>query len=167
MSTTEQKPEPITKVLDLIKDIHISMMTTVDDQDNLVSRPMAVMHTDADGTIWFFTKRSSPKVDQIDNNPSRVNLSFSDEGNATYVSISGTATEVDDRAKIEEYWSPAAKPWFPGGKEDPELVLLKVDTQMAEYWDANSSRLVRLAQMVTGAITGTPPKMGENEKIYN
>ncbi len=167
MNTSEQDPKSIEKVLNLIKDIHVAMMTTVDEQKNLVSRPMALIHTSADGSLWFFTKKSSPKVDQIEENDSRVNIAFADTDNSTYVSVSGTASEVDDRAKIEEYWTEEAKPWFPAGKEDPELVLLKVNTEMAEYWDANSSRIVRLFQMVTGAITGTPPKMGENEKVYN
>lgn len=167
MSATTQDPKSIEKVLDLIKDIHIAMMTTVDEQKNLVSRPMAVIHTDTDGSLWFFTKKTSPKVDQIEDNDNRVNIAFADTDNSTYVSVSGTATEVDDQAKINEYWTAEAKPWFPAGKEDPELTLLKVTTEMAEYWDANSSRIVRLFQMVSGAITGTPPDMGENEKVYN
>lgn len=151
----------------MVEDIRMAMMTTVDDQGNLVSRPMAALQMDEDGTIWFFTKRTSPKVDQIDNNQHRVNLSFSDVGDANYVSISGTADELDDRAKIDELWNPQAKAWFPKGKDDPELILLKVHTQMAEYWDSSDSTMVRLFQQAAAAITGNPPKMGENEKVYN
>jgi len=151
----------------MVEDIRTAMMTTVDDQGNLVSRPMAALQMDEDGTIWFFTKRTSPKVDQIDNNQHRVNLSFSDVSDANYVSISGTADELDDRAKIDELWNPQAKAWFPKGKDDPELILLKVHTQMAEYWDSSDSTMVRLFQQAAAVITGNPPKMGENEKVYN
>ncbi|MCK8492797.1 MULTISPECIES: pyridoxamine 5'-phosphate oxidase family protein [Spirosoma] len=167
METKPQKNKQLEKVRDLVGDIRIAMMTTVDDQGNLVSRPMAALQMDEDGTIWFFTKRKSPKVDQIDNNDHRVNLSFADVGDADYVSISGTADELDDRAKIDELWNPQAKAWFPEGKDDPELILLKVHTQMAEYWNASDSTMVRLFQQATAAITGNPPKMGENEKVYN
>ncbi|QHV94085.1 pyridoxamine 5'-phosphate oxidase family protein [Spirosoma endbachense] len=167
METKSQKNPQLDKVRELVEDIRIAMMTTVDEAGHLVSRPMAALQMDEDGTIWFFTKRSSPKVDQIDNNQHRVNLAFADVGDADYVSISGTADELDDRAKVNELWNPQAKAWFPEGKDDPELILLKVHTDMAEYWNASDSTMVRLFQQATAAITGNPPKMGENVKVYN
>ncbi|MFD2572937.1 pyridoxamine 5'-phosphate oxidase family protein [Spirosoma soli] len=167
METKTQKNPQLDKVRDIIEDIRIAMMTTIDEQGNLVSRPMAAQQMDEDGTIWFFTQRSSPKVDQIDNNQHRVNLAFVSVSDASYVSVSGTADELDDRAKIDELWNPQAKAWFPKGKDDPDLILLKVHTDMAEYWNASDSTMVRFFQQATAAITGNPPKMGENEKVYN
>jgi len=167
METKPQVNKQLEKVNDMIEDIRIAMMTTVDEQGNLVSRPMAALQVDEDGTIWFFTKRTSPKVDQIEHNQNKVNLSFADVSDASYVSVSGTAQELDDKAKIDELWNPQAKAWFPKGKDDPELTLLKVHIDMAEYWNASDSTMVRLFQQATAAITGNPPKMGENEKVYN
>lgn len=167
METKQQNNKQLEKIGDMIEDIRIAMMTTVDDQGNLVSRPMAALQVDSDGTIWFFTKRTSPKVDQIEQNEHKVNLSFADVSDADYVSVSGTAQEYDDRAKIEELWNPQAKAWFPKGKDDPELTLLKVHIDMAEYWNSNDSTMVRLFQQAAAVITGNPPKMGENEKVYN
>lgn len=167
MEAKTQTNKQLEKVRDLIEDIRIAMMTTVDEQGNLVSRPMAALQIDEDGTIWFFTKRTSPKVEQIDNNGHHINLSFADVSNASYVSVSGTAQELDDRAKVDELWNPQAKAWFPKGKDDPELILLKVHINMAEYWDSNDSMMVRMLQQATAVITGNPPKMGENEKVYN
>ena len=167
MEAKTQTNKQLEKVRELIDGIRIAMLTTVDEQGNLVSRPMAALQIDEDGTIWFFTKRTSPKVDQIDNNDHRVNLSFADVSNASYVSVAGTAQELDDRAKVDELWNPQAKAWFPKGKDDPELILLKVHINMAEYWDSNDSMMVRLLQQATAVITGNPPKMGENEKVYN
>lgn len=167
METKQQTNPQLEKVSDMIEDIRIAMMTTVDEQGNLVSRPMAALQVDEDGTIWFFTKRSSPKVGQIDNNQHKVNLAFADVSDADYVSVSGTAQELDDRTKVNELWNPQAKAWFPKGKDDPELILLKVHIDMAEYWNASDSTMVRLFQQATAAITGNPPKMGENEKVYN
>ncbi|MFD2936968.1 pyridoxamine 5'-phosphate oxidase family protein [Spirosoma flavum] len=167
METKPQNNKQLEKIRDMIEDIRIAMLTTVDEQGNLVSRPMAALQVDEEGTIWFFTKRTSPKVDQVESNTSRVNLAFADVGDANYVSVSGTAQELDDRAKVEELWNPQAKVWFPKGKDDPELILLKVHINMAEYWDSNDSMMVRLVQQAAAAITGKPPKMGENEKVYN
>jgi len=167
METTTQNSKELEKVRDMIEDIRIAMMTTVDEQGNLVSRPMAALQVDEDGTIWFFTKRTSPKVDQIDNNDHHVNLSFADVSDSDYVSVSGTAHELDDRAKVDELWNPQVKAWFPKGKDDPELILLKVHIDMAEYWNASDSTMVRLVQQAAAVITGNPPKMGENVKVYN
>ncbi|GAB4028060.1 pyridoxamine 5'-phosphate oxidase family protein [Spirosoma koreense] len=167
METKPQANSQLEKVRDLVGDIRMAMMTTIDGQGNLVSRPMAALQVDEDGSIWFFTKRSSPKVEQIEQNDQRVNLSFASVSDADYVSISGRAQELDDRAKIDELWNPQAKAWFPEGKDDPELVMLKVHTDMAEYWSASDSKMVRFFQQATAAITGNPPKMGENQKVYN
>ncbi|WP_420149492.1 pyridoxamine 5'-phosphate oxidase family protein [Spirosoma sp.] len=166
METKTPINKQLEKVLDIIEDVRIAMMTTVDGQGNLVSRPMAALQVDENGTVWFFTKRSSPKVDQIDSE-NRVNLSFASVSDADYVSVSGRAQELDDRAKVNELWNPQAKAWFPEGKDDPELVLLKVHIDMAEYWSASDSKMIRFFQQATAAITGNPPKMGENEKVYN
>jgi general stress protein 26 len=167
MEAKTQKNEQLTKVRSMVDDIRVAMMTTVDEQGNLVSRPMAAMQMDEEGTLWFFTKRTSPKVEQIDQNENKVNLSFSNVSDADYVSISGTATEVDDRAKIDELWDPQVKAWFPDGKEDPELILLKVHTNMAEYWNSSSSKMVRFFEQAKAALTDTVPDMGENKKVYN
>jgi len=167
METKPQTNEKLEKVRELIGDIRIAMMTTVDENGHLQSRPMAALEMDESATIWFFARKSSPKVDQIEQQERRVNLAFADVGDASYVSISGTADEIDDRAKINELWNPQAKAWFPDGKDDPELTLLRVHTNMAEYWDANSSAMVRLFQQAAAAITGNTPNMGDNEKVTN
>ena len=167
METKPQKNEKMEKVRDMVEEIRIAMMTTVEEQGNLVSRPMAALQFDEDGNVWFFTNRKSPKVDQIEHVEQRVNVAFASVSDADYVSISGVATEVDDQAKINELLNPQAKAWFPKGKDDPDLTLLKVHTQMAEYWDSNDSTMVRLFQQASAVVTGSTPKMGENEKVYN
>ncbi len=167
MKTQPKSSESLKKVHDMIENIRIAMMTTVGEQGNLVSRPMAVAQIDESDDIWFFTKRSSPKVDQIDQNQHKVNLSFANADDSDYVSVSGTGQEVDDQVKIDELWNPQVKAWFPEGKEDPELTLLNVHIDMAEYWSANDSKMVRFFQQAAAAVTGNPPKMGENEKVYN
>ena len=167
METKPQKNEKLDKIRELVSGIETAMMTTVDEGGHLVSRPMAALEMDENATIWFFTKRSSPKVDQIEKNEHQVNLAFSSVSDANYVSISGTADEIDDQAKIDELWNPQAKAWFPNGKDDPDLTLLRVHTHMAEYWDSNNSVMVRLFQQAAAALTGNPPRMGENEKVTN
>ncbi len=167
MQEESKASESLKKVHDMIEDIRIAMMTTVGEQENLVSRPMAVAQVDESDNIWFFTRRSSPKIDQIEQHQHKVNLSFANVDNSDYVSVSGTGQEVDDKTKIDELWNPQVKAWFPEGKEDPELTLLKVHIDVAEYWSANDSKMVRFFQQAATAVTGKSMKSGENEKVYN
>ena len=117
-----------------------------------------------DGDLWFFTSASEPKVEEVGRHP-QVNVSFARPDKQHYVSVSGRARLVRDRRKIEELWNPAYKAWFPDGLEDPDLALLKVTAEKAEYWDGNSSVVAHLVGLVKAAATGTSYQGGENEKV--
>lgn len=141
------------KLNELVKDIHIAMLTSIRGDGMPHSRPMATQAAESDGELWFFTGRSTQKFSEIEANPN-VNLSYADAEHNRYVSVSGEAELVDNRAKAKELWNPLFKAWFPKGLEDPELILLKVTVEHVEYWDAPSSTMVQLAGFVKAAVTG-------------
>ncbi|MFY1828787.1 pyridoxamine 5'-phosphate oxidase family protein [Myxococcus fulvus] len=138
---------------ELIHGIKVAMMTTVDADGSLHSRPMWTQDHDFDGELWFFTREHSHKVDEVEQDH-HVNVSFSDPARERYVSVSGRCRLVKDPRKLRELWSPALKAWFPDGMDDPELALLCVRVERAEYWDTPSSRMVQLVGMVKAALTG-------------
>jgi len=156
----------IQKLGDLIKDIRIAMLTTAEPDGKLRSRPMATQKAEFDGTLWFFTRASSPKVDEVEQ-WHNVNLSYASPDSNTYVSVTGTASLVRDAAKVKELWNPILKAWFPNGLEDPDLALLHVTVQKAEFWDSPSSTMVHIAGFVKAIATGQAytPSAGEHEKI--
>jgi general stress protein 26 len=94
-----------------------------------------------------------------------VNVSYADAKDQNYVSLSGTASIVRDPAAIKAHWSEPARVWFPKGVDDPDIALLKVDVEQAEYWDAPSSAMVYLLGYAKAVTTGKPPHPGENEKL--
>jgi general stress protein 26 len=136
-----------------IKGIRIAMLTTIDEDGSLHSRPMATQETEGDRDLWFFTAAGSPKVGEIERDQ-RVNLSYADPDDQRYVSVSGTARLVRDRAKAKELWNPLLKAWFPKGLDDPELALLRVQVEKAEFWDSPSSKMVQLAGFLKAVTTG-------------
>lgn len=166
MSTPKQSREnDLEKLRELVKDIDFCMLTTVDESGDLHSRPMSSNgDIDEDGDIWFFTNATSHKVSEITKLP-KVNVSFADTDNQRYISVSGTAEIVRDRAKIDELWRPEFKIWFPEGKDDPEIALLRVDLEKAEYWDSPSSTIGYALSFVSSLVTGKEPDMGENKKV--
>jgi general stress protein 26 len=154
----------IQKLGKLIKGIKVAMLTTQDDDGTLRSRPMATQQAEFDGMLWFFTQASSHKVDEIDREHN-VNLSYADAADNRFVSVSGRARLVREKGKIDELWSPILKAWFPKGKDDPDVALLRVDVEKAEYWDAPSSTLVKLVGFAKAVVTGQPYAPGENKKL--
>ncbi|RYY27237.1 MAG: pyridoxamine 5'-phosphate oxidase [Sphingobacteriaceae bacterium] len=160
----QSKSEQIKFLKDKIEDVRIAMLVTVNANREIHSRPMATADVDADGNVWFFTNEFSPKVAEI-SHENKVVLAYSNPSNNTYLSIKGTASLVDDKAKMKELWNPIIKAFFPGGLDDPKLTLLKVDTDEAEYWDSNSSKMVVGFQMLKAAITGEKYDQGDHGKI--
>ena len=118
-----------------LKTFDVAMLTTINTRDgSLHSRPMMTSKADFDGTLWFFSKFSSAKVDEI-RSGSQVNLSYSTPAAGRYISVSGAAYVVPDRMKMEELWNESFRAWFPLGIDEPDLVLLRVDVVSAEVWD--------------------------------
>jgi general stress protein 26 len=160
---TEQEKRETVK--ELVKNARISMLTTMTADGKHVSRPMALQDVEFDGDLWFFAYSDSDVIAQIGSNP-QVNVSFSDQKQNNWISISGAAERVDDRAKAEELWSAPLKAWFPDGLDTPNLTLIKVHADTAEYWEsAHSSRVITLIGYAKAAVTGKTPDAGENETV--
>ena len=163
MKIDTQTNAELAKVADLIKDMSIALLTSTGEDSALVTRPMAPLLMDSSGAVWFFTDIRSAKVEQLRN----VNLSFSNEEESTYVSLSGHGEIHNDRAKIKELWTPFAKPWFPDGPESPNLALLRFAPDTAAYWDAPSSKMLRMFGMVASIVASKPIGTGDHDVLTN
>lgn len=159
--TTATKEE-IAELAALTKAAKVGVLTTVDSSGHLVSRPMGMQEIEFDGDLWFFTQHPSPKTDDIAGN-AEVNVSF--ESGKGWVSIAGTATLEHDPAKIDELWTSSVSAWFPEGREDPTLALLKVTAHSAEYWATHDPKVVVLFKVAKAAVTGGTPDVGENKSF--
>ncbi|MBW4472460.1 MAG: pyridoxamine 5'-phosphate oxidase family protein [Stenomitos rutilans HA7619-LM2] len=160
-----QQTDSFQKLKALVKSIDIAMLTTLDESGGLHSRPMSCNgEIDDDGTLWFFTSSQSPKVDEIDRRQ-QVNVSFADPHKQQYVSLSGTAQLVQDRQQIQQRWQPKLQAWFPNGLEEPNIALLKVTVEKAEYWDAPSGFVAHTLGLLKAVTTGKPAEGGENKKM--
>lgn len=144
---------------ELIRGIKVAMLTTVESDGTLRSRPMAAQQAAFDGDLWFFTDAGAAKVDEVQRHH-QVNLSYIHTEQDRYVSVSGLAELVRDRKKMEELWDPSYKAWFPKGVDQPGLALIRVNVQKAEYWDSLSSSGAQLI----GFTKGPAAKEGEGSK---
>ncbi|MBK0403041.1 pyridoxamine 5'-phosphate oxidase family protein [Adhaeribacter sp. BT258] len=162
MENSQNKAEGLKMLKEKIKDIKVAMLTSVNPDGSLHSRPMQTQEIKDDGALWFFTGKNSGKIPEIKND-SHVSLGYADPDSNTYVAVCGKATLVSDQAKIDELWNDMLKAWFPEGKSDPNIILLKVTITSAEYWDSPSSNAVQLFGMVKAMVTGEAYKPGPGE----
>lgn len=154
------------KIWSLIKDIKVALMATFDEEGHIFhARPMMAqnMKADFDGTLWFFTGADTRKAREIAHT-SRALLTYAEPGHQAYVSISGHARIVRDQAKIDEYWNDFNKAWFPEGKDDPNLVLIRFDAEDAEFWDAPGPVVTGLAY-IKAFVAGERPRVGQVGKV--
>ena len=135
MTQASDQEKAVTLLAALIAKIKIAMLTTVTDEGVLQSRPITTQGVRFDGDLWFFTRIGSSKVENL-RQDRRVGLTYSSPSDNAYVALFGTARVVTDRRKSAELWDPSYGEWFPGGPHDPDLALIHVSVERAEYWVA-------------------------------
>lgn len=153
------------KLAGMIKDIKFTMMSTVDEDGSIYSRPMATQVLDEntfDGKLWFFTMRDSLKVHNIEHDQ-HVNLAYSEPSDQKYVSVIGKAMLSEDKQLMKKLWNPTYKAFFPEGLNDPQILLIGVEVEKAEMWDSPSSKVVQLAGFIKATLTGQPYKESKGE----
>jgi general stress protein 26 len=145
--------EAMKKIKELADAADICLFTTNLTKLPLSARPMSRQKIDDNGTMWFFSHKTSHKNEHIQQD-NRVQLFFSNRNSSEYLSVFGIAEIIKDSAKAKELWSPIAKTWFNGGPDDPSLTIIKVIPQDGYYWDTKDGKLVTLLKIAAGAITG-------------
>lgn len=129
------KQEELETLRDLIKDVDTAMLTTIS-EEGLVSRPMKTQEVEFDGDLWFITKKDTDKYEEI-LHENEVNISYAGK---SYVSIRGRAEIVEDIAKKKELWSKAYEKIMKASYDDPNVVLIKIKAEAAEYWDTSFTK---------------------------
>lgn len=152
----------------LIGDMRFGMLTTHNTDGSLCARPLTTHNTGnhgGGGVLEFFVSARAQMVADISHVP-RVLVAYADPGEDCYVSVSGQGRVLQDLQRQQALWGTPAQAWFPGGADDPDLRLLRVDIAAAEYWDVDTNKMVQLLKMAKAAITGKPPiGMGEHREI--
>ena len=148
------------KVFELIKDVQVAQLVTCDEVGRMRSRPMVAQQNEFSGDLWFFTPRSSRKVREIERD-GNVLLAYSDPSKQHYVNVRGRASVMIDAGKTRELWSEPMRVWFPKGPDDPDIALIRVHVDDADYWDSPSSTFVHAYGYVKAVVTGERPSPGE------
>jgi general stress protein 26 len=162
MTTTISEAEKLKRLSELVMRFDTAMLVTRTTDGGMRARPLSIADHNEDGTLFFSTSVEAPKVREIEADP-HVNVVMQD--GRRYVSISGVAKVVRDRGLVERLWSPSWKIWFPNGKDDPSLCLLRVEPLEAAYWDMTGTVGIKYVfEMAKAYVTGSRPRSDEDER---
>lgn len=139
-------------------------MLTLEENGELTSRPLTPLELDDHGRFWFFVSRRTMQP-LLGSGGREANLAFVDVPRAVYASLPGQADLVESPELKAALWTAAARPWFPDGEHDPDLVLLKFSPRRAEAWDGPHSAVVRLAAMAASVVAARPIGLGDHERL--
>lgn len=149
---------------EIINDLDICMMTTVEADGRLHSRPMGTIDNREDGPIWFFTDSDGSVARNLGANP-QISLGYSN-ASGRHATVSGTGQMILDRDLIEAKWTEDMKAWFPQGVDDPKIALVKVEPDRGEYWDAGSSTVISAIAYLKAKLTGQKgDDLVDNQKV--
>jgi general stress protein 26 len=116
------------------------------------------------GCFWFITDRRGAKDEEITAAPD-VCLAFADPGSNTFLSVTGRADMRRDIDKARALWSNEAQAWWPKGPSDPDVRVLRVVPDSAEYWDTRGNSIMVALKLTAARLSGNPPALGENRKV--
>ena len=143
--------DPRIELLEKVEEAGIAMLTTAHPDGTLESRPMAVQEVETEpGVLWFITRASGDAAQDAEGRP--VNVAVQDDG--FWASVAGHGAIVRDDERKREYWNSATEAFFGEGAqpEDPEIVLVRVQAESAEYWDSGAASTV--VELVKAKVTG-------------
>lgn len=158
--TTDEK---VKTAAEIIEDVRITMLTTFAD-GKPSSRPLYVQEIDFEGSLWIFTSKNAPFMEEI-RKKSLVGLTFESATKNKYLSATAVGFEVDNRAKMEELWTPFLKAWFKQGLDTPDIVLLRLDLQDVEFWDAPNSPVVKVVGLMKALLSDETYQPGRHESL--
>jgi general stress protein 26 len=165
MEKNLQSSAAIKKLQLLVQDVNTCMFISSGKSAKHSTRPMAVVDIDAQGNLWFFTSKDSNKVKDIENDQ-QVQLVFASPAKSIFIDVHGRASVETDRNYIEEKWTPLVKAWFPEGKDDPSLCLIKVKADEAHYWSVEGSKVGAMVKIALSAVSGKKLEEGVHGQLH-
>lgn len=151
------------RLKELIESVRIALLTTLDLEGSLHTRPVETLRCDSDGTLWFFTDPQSPKADELSRDM-RVSVGYSEPSKKIYAAVAGHGRILRDPGLAAQLWTPAQRAWYPEGIGDPRLSILRVTPERAEYWET-PGRVSYLLAALGATVTGKPAAVGRGHKL--
>lgn len=161
MPEAQAAADDVARVWRLMESIGICMLASRDGE-KIRARPMGAIPRSVENTIYFLTDQRGHKDEEVAGD-NHVCLMFSKPGDGKFLTVTGRARVLDDRALIRDLWNSAAEAWW-SGPEDPGVRVIEVTPEDAQFWEGPHG-IAASVQMVIAAATSMPPVMGDQRKV--
>lgn len=127
-------------------------------------QPMTAFCEEDGGTIWFFCRKDNDLVRGSAGGKQAMMCLVT--GDDSFIAcVGGKLAEDYDRERIDRFWNPVAGAWFPEGKDDPNLTLLRLDPVDAQVWVSHSNPFRFGFEIVKANLTKTQPDAGDTAHL--
>lgn len=126
-------------------------------------QPMTPLLDREGEAIWFLTHRNTDLVRAVGQG-GRAHFCVIGEDHDYHACLSGALTQVMDRDRLEEFWSPGIAAWF-SGKDDPELSMLRMQLSDASIWASTSGALTVGWEYAKANVVGGEPDVSVRTSI--
>lgn len=137
------------------------MMLGIDGAEDGHARPMAAQFEEERGPIYFFSGKDHALVKHLDQG-SRAIATFTSKGHDVFATVHGSLAMHNDRETIDRLWNPYVAAWYEGGKDDPNIQLLRLDADSAEIWLNSSNVLAGIKSLL-----GRDPQKDAQKDVAN
>ena len=137
----------------------MTMMVGIVGQDDGHTRPLTAQFEQEHGPVWFFTAKDSALVKRLETS-NRAIATFVSKGHDLFATVHGELRADNDRRVIDALWNRFIAAWYEGGKDDPNLALVRLDPDRAEIWLDASSLLAGIKVLI-----GSDPKKDYKDNV--
>jgi len=152
---------PQRQLLEEIKGARCVMLGSPDHDKHM--QPMSPQVDVEAGVIYFYSDSTSELGSTILARPSSVHLCHIDGD--YQACVKGMLMPHNDRAIIDKFWSPAVEAWYPGGKTDPKMLMLKFEPHDAAVWASDKSMIGFMFEIAKANLTGKTPDVGKTKEF--
>jgi general stress protein 26 len=151
------------RVWEILENTGVGMLTT-QFADGLRARPLEARPDRDNGVIYFISDVRGLKDDEIEAAPD-VCFTVTNHKERAYLSLSARASVLRDPLLAAKFWKSTDDVWWPGGPEDANVRVLRLEPVRAELWDGPASSLVAAYEFAKARATGDKPNLGEKRKV--
>ncbi len=146
-----------------IKAARYGMLGLVGSPDHF--QPMAVFGDREDSSLWFFTRKDTEIARSAQDADTEAMFILQSKDQHVQASIGGRLLQDGSRAVIDRYWNPVVAAWYPKGKDDPYLTMLKLEGRSAAVWIADGGQAKRQFEIAKSAVTGERPNLSQHREL--
>ncbi|HEY8571792.1 pyridoxamine 5'-phosphate oxidase family protein [Phenylobacterium sp.] len=150
-----------TRLWDEIEKRHTGMLGLMGDGQHF--QPMTAFLDREAQQIWFYTYSDTDLAQAVGAGGGHAMFVF--QGDDVQACIGGRLSLAHDPERIAQYWNPMVAAWYPEGKDDPRLTLLRLDCEDAQVWITEAGPVRFFFEVAKANVSKTRPDLGERRDL--